>query len=445
MIRKLSLMVLVWLCAEGAFSQTTIPDTPAGHVLSAWLDAFNSGDRMKIDSFAKSYDPLHAESIATSAQFRGRSGGVELVAIDRSEPLTILFRGKEKTQPILLLGKIELTASDARTIQNFNLRALPPGTVSDNIKLDAGLRKQAIDDVITNLNQYYVYPEMAAKMAAGLQAHEQKGDYNSITDGDVFAGVITTHLLDVSHDKHVHVFFNPYKLPTEPPNVTPEQMAESRRAMAKDCGFRKVDILPNNIGYLKFDYFADPMACGRTAGAAMVFFANVDAVIFDLRDNTGGDPRMVAFMCTYLFEQPTHLDDIYERKANKTTENWTMRFVPGSRLGQKPVYILTSSRTFSGAEEFAYDLKNLKRAKIVGEQSSGGSHPVNAFNAGDHFTIFVPGARTVNFISKTDWEGTGVTPDVVAKSEDALETAERLAAQEIQESANRAGGGVRVD
>ena len=133
-------------------------------------------------------------------------------------------------------------------------------------------------------------------MADSLRQHESKGDYNAITDGDDFASLLTTHLLEVSHDKHLGVFYQPYKFSTPPPPLTWDKWTEDRKAMARDCGIRKVEILANNIGYLKLDFFADPMACGRTAASAISFLANTDAVIFDLRDNSGGDPRMVALV-----------------------------------------------------------------------------------------------------------------------------------------------------
>ena len=119
--------------------------------------------------------------------------------------------------------------------------------------------------------------------------------------------------------------------------------------------------------------------------------------------------------------------------------------MPGVRIGLKPAYVLTSPRTFSGAEEFAYDLKNLKRATIVGETTAGGSHPISPHRTGDHFVIYVPGARSINPITKTDWEGTGVTPDVAVKADDALETAEKLAAVKIQQNANRDTNNARTN
>jgi C-terminal processing protease CtpA/Prc len=179
--------------------------------------------------------------------------------------------------------------------------------------------------------------------------------------------------------------------------------------------------------------FADPAVCGRTVAAAMDFVAHTDAVIFDLRDNGGGDPQMVALIATYLFDGKEHLNDLYDRKSDKTTQFWTQPSVPGTKVGgAKPVYVLTSSRTFSGAEEFSYDLKNLKRATIVGETTGGGAHPVRGMRVDDHFMVGVPFARAVNPVSKTDWEGTGVEPDVPAKAADALETAQKLAEAKLQ-------------
>ena len=437
MVRRLVFIFLALLCAASACAETPIPATPAGHVLAAWLDAFNSGDRARIDAFLKIYAPTLAQPALTSAHFRGQSGGVNLIAITRSEKNIIGFRVQEKSQPTILFGRIEVTSSRSPTIQNFVMRAVPRQAVLDEVKLDAAERQQTIHLIIAALNQSYIFPEVAQKMADSLRAHETKGDYNTITDGDAFASMLTTQLQDVSHDKHLGIYYQPYKFNAQAPPATPEELTEDRKAMVRDCGIRKLEMLDDNIGYIKVDFFADPMACGRTAAAAMSFLANTDAVIFDMRDNAGGDPRMVALMCSYLFDKPVHLNDFYDRAANSTTEYWTPRYVPGFRLGQKPAYVLTSSHTFSGAEEFAYDLKNLKRITVVGETTGGGAHVVSGQPAGEHFIIYVPHGRSISPVTHTDWEGTGVIPDIPVKAEDALLTAERIAAQKIQFDAAR--------
>jgi C-terminal processing protease CtpA/Prc len=220
-------------------------------------------------------------------------------------------------------------------------------------------------------------------------------------------------------------------LPEGEPGEGPEDQAEYRKRMERiNCGFETAERLSGNIGYLKFNMFADPKVCGATAAAAMNFLENVDAIIFDVRSNGGGEPSMVALLTSYLFgSEPVHLNDLWNRKTNMTQQYWTLPYVPGKRLEGKPVFVLTSKRTFSGAEEFSYNLKNLKRATLVGETTGGGAHPVSDHRIDDHFMIGVPFARAINPISKTNWEGKGVEPDVKVPAQDALETARKLAAQ----------------
>jgi len=149
------------------------------------------------------------------------------------------------------------------------------------------------------------------------------------------------------------------------------------------------------------------------------FVAHTDAIIFDLRENGGGQPAMVTLIASYLFDQPRHLIDIYNRKEDSTTQNWTLSYLPGARLTKQPVFVLTSKRTFSGAEEFAFDLKNQKRATIVGETTGGGAHPVSGHTVADYFMVGVPFAKSLDPVTKTNWEGTGVEPDVKVPAADA--------------------------
>jgi C-terminal processing protease CtpA/Prc len=198
-----------------------------------------------------------------------------------------------------------------------------------------------------------------------------------------------------------------------------------------NCSFSKVEILNHNIGYVKFGAFPDPNLCGPTVVAAMNFVAHTDALIFDLRENHGGDPSMVDFMVSYLFREPTHINDLTNRHDNETHQYWTLPWIPGPRFIDQPVYVLTSHETFSGGEEFTFDLKTQKRATIVGETTGGGAHPVRGMPAGDHFTIGVPFGRPINPVTKGDWEGKGVEPDVKVSAADALTTAEKLAAEKL--------------
>src|SRR5438552_6160699 len=410
-----------------------IPDTPAGRTFKAWLEAFNSGDRARLDAYFHKYDP--GKPVDQEMHFRGMTGGFDLLQIVKSEPLRLEFLVKERRSETSAIGKLEVKEGDPAQVVGFGVRAVPPGTkLSDlNYKIDAATRTRVIDGAIAQLNEFYVFAETAKKMADAVKAKQKKGDYDSITDGDAFAKMLTDNFQEVSHDKHLRMNFSPAPLPDRPdgpPNA--EDRARYRKDMKRmNCGFEKVEILSGNVGYLKFNFFADPDVCGPTAVAAMNFLANVDAIIFDLRENGGGHPKMIALVSTYLFSQRTHLNDLWTRKGDSTDQYWTLPYVPGKRLDGKPAFVLTSKDTFSGAEEFSYNLKNLKRATIVGETTGGGAHPVNGHRIDDHFMLGVPFARAINPISKTNWEGTGVEPDVKIPAADALATAQKLAAEKL--------------
>ena len=435
-LATLCVAVLCLTCSLAA-QTPTIPDTPAGRTLQIWLDAFNSGDRGRLEAYLMKYEPT--KSVDSELNFRNQTGGFELVRIAQSDRLRIEFQVKEKAGPTNAVGKIEVKDADPAVVVSFRLRAIPPGmTAADmNMKIDAATRARVIDGAVAKLNEFYVFPETAKKMAEAVQARLKSGAYDATTDAEDFAAKLTEDLRAVSHDKHLGVNFSAQVIPKREPGANPPPdpaTQEQRRAQAlrrNNCAFEKVEWLPSNIGYLKFNGFAGPELCGPTVTIAMNFLANVDALIIDLRGNGGGSPEMVAYICSYLFAERTHLNDLYNRKEDKTTEFWT-KDVPGPRLAKQPVFVLTSKRTFSGAEEFTYNLKNLKRATIIGETTGGGAHPVSGHRIDDHFGIGVPFARAINPITKTNWEGTGVEPDIKVPASEALEVAKKMAAEQIR-------------
>ncbi len=378
-----------------------------------------------MEAYIQKFDPTRP--IDNQINFRNQTGGFDLLSIDQSERTHIEFRVKEKASPTTAIGRIDVKDADPAEVVGFGIRAIPPGVTEADFKIDGAARQRAIDGAAAMLNEFYVFPETAKKMEEAIRARQKAGEYDSITNGDAFAEKLTVDLREVSHDKHLGVNFSPAVLPNGPPPGGPDPAAMRRQLERVNCGFEKAERLPPNIGYLKFNMFANPEICGPTASAAMNFLGSVDALIIDLRENGGGDPKMVAYISSYLFDERTHLNDLYNRKENKTEEFWTSTDVPGKRLGDKPVFVLTAKRTFSGAEEFTYNLKNLKRATIVGETTGGGAHPVSGHRIDDHFMIGVPFARAINPISKTNWEGTGVEPDVKVSAAEALDVAKKLA------------------
>ena len=417
-----------------ASPQVSIPAGPAGQTLGAWLTAFNSGDKAQMETYCRKYEPKN--SADRMIGFRGMTGGFELLQIIKSDRLHIEFLVKERNSATKALGDLNVKDADPAEVVTFGLQALPPdANLSDiTFNIDAATRARVIDGAIKNLNESYVFPDVAKKMEEAVRTRQKRGEFDSITDGNAFAAKLTDTFQEVSHDKHLRVNYSAVKMPERVADAkpSPDEVARYHKDMEKmNCGFDKVEHMEGNVGYVKFDFFADPDVCGPTAVAAMNFLANVDAIIFDLRENGGGDPKMVAFIQTYLFEEQTHLNDLWERKGDVTHQYWTLPYVPGKRLGDKPVYVLTSHDTFSGGEEFCYNLKNLKRATLIGETTGGGAHPVSGHRIDDHFMIGVPFARAINPISKTNWEGTGVEPDVKVAAADALTTAQKLVHEKL--------------
>jgi hypothetical protein len=289
-------------------------------------------------------------------------------------------------------------------------------------------RHRVIAKAVEYLNRYYINPEVARQTGESLLAHEKRGDDDAVADGAAFAELLTLQMKDTSHDQYLMMVYEPEGAADRPLQPTAEEVAQYRKEMQrKNCNFEKIRILPHNIGYVKLNSFPQSSLCEDKAKAVMASLNRVDAIIFDLRDNRGGYSDMVALLATYLFDRPTHLNDFYDRGANSTEQVWTLPPVPGNSLANKPAYVLISATTFSAAESFGYDLKMLKRATLVGETTSGRGHMGMPHRIDDHFIIRIPGIRVTNPVSGTNWEGTGVDPDVRVKAADALETALKLA------------------
>jgi retinol-binding protein 3 len=306
--------------------------------------------------------------------------------------------------------------------------------------IDAAARKEVVDNLLKRLNDAYVFPDTAAKMEQTVRARMSKGDYDQITSAKQFAKTLTEDVQGVSHDKHLRVRYSYQPIPVRPEHQrepTAEEREQFRQYMARtNYGFQKIERLPGNIGYMDFRGFFDPDGGAETVASAFNFLANTDAIIFDLRQNGGGDPKMVALICSYLFgKEPVHLNDLHWRdgKGERVEEFWTLKDVAGKRYGDKDVYVLTSNYTFSGAEEFANNLKALKRATIIGETTGGGANPGGSNRLSEHFGAFIPTGRAVNPITKTNWEGTGVEPDVKVSADRALQTAQIMALKKAVE------------
>jgi C-terminal processing protease CtpA/Prc len=307
-------------------------------------------------------------------------------------------------------------------------------------------RSQVIESVLKNLKDHYVLPEVANEIEKIIRERQRKNEYDRITSASTLARLLTTQLREVSRDRHLSVNYShkPVPLRKEREEPTPEER-QGLRNYGEDInyGFERVERLRGNIGYIRLNLFFPTEYGGETAVAAMNFVADTEALIIDLRANDGGKPDMLVLLSSYLFgSEPVELSGLYRRATDSIQQYWTMPYVPGKRYTGKDVYVLTSKRTFSAGEAFAYDLKNLKRATVVGEVTEGAATPRDVYRINEHFWMGLPTARAVSPITRTNWEGTGVKPDIEAPAELALNTAHLAALRKLLESsANSADEG----
>jgi hypothetical protein len=406
--------------ALSASSVRTAPTSPGGEE----SDSLGSGENPAIAS-ASQLDATVGSPQQSDQHLRGDSRSI---ASERSSPEARNSDALSRA-PALLPGDALNPAAPDNTSRQVEGNA--PPTAPPSAALDAAERHRIVSAAAAILVKYYVDPVAAQRTAAALLSDEKRGDDNPASDGMAFAELLTKQMREVSHDIYLSMGYSAAKtppIPPHPPRPSPEELARYREVMEQsNCRFESVKILPHNIGYLKFNAFPDPSVCGATARASMASLNHVDAIIFDLRDNGGGYASMVALLAAYLFDHPAHLNDFYDRGENSTEESWSLPPVPGNKLVDKPAFVLTSSATFSAAEAFSYDLRMLNRVTLVGETTSGRGHMGSPHQIDEHFTIRVPGIKVINPVSKTNWEGTGVAPDVRVNSADALQTAETLA------------------
>ena len=291
-----------------------------------------------------------------------------------------------------------------------------------------------VDSAAYMLIDKYVFEDVGRRVATFIQQRHSAGAYTNITDAEEFTRMMTTDMQSVSNDKHMRVRLRRGSEGV-PSGANPLMILfeQKERRQQENYGFQHVEIFENNIGYVDFRYFAPPDNAAEKVEAAMNFLNYSDAIIFDMRQNGGGDPRLIQLICSYLFAEKVHLNSLYWRDGNRTVEFWTLDKINGKRMPDVPVFVLTSNYTFSGAEEFTNNLKTRQRATIIGETTGGGANPGGVFPVTKHFNIFIPTGRAINPVTGTNWEGTGVEPDIKIPADQALDVAKKRAATAAEE------------
>jgi hypothetical protein len=302
--------------------------------------------------------------------------------------------------------------------------------------IDERTRSTVIERSLQHLRDTYVFPDVAIAMEKAVRERMASQEYDGIDGAAALAAKLTADLQAISRDKHLRVLHSGGG--AAPQRRVPNGTGDG------NFGFARVDRLPGNVGYIDLRAFAPASLAAGKAAEAMNALAETDALVIDLRQNGGGDPAMVALLISYLVDgEPVHLNDFLGRDGTVRQQFWTTKDVAGKRYAGKDVYVLTSGYTFSAAEEFAYNVTNMKRATLVGEITGGGANPVTFFDIDERFRISVPTGRARNPITMTNWEGTGVTPDIAVPAKLALHTAHLAALTKLAEREVANGRGLQ--
>ena len=279
------------------------------------------------------------------------------------------------------------------------------------------------------MNDNYVFPEVAKKTEAHLLKQLESGHFKQFENDEAFATALTESVQSINKDKHMRIWKNK---PYEAPDNTPERLIEEKldqidRSRRANSGFNTVKVMEGNVGYLDLRSFAGFQGAKEITDSYMKLMSRCDAVIIDLSKNGGGDPNMVQYLCSFFFDKKVHLNSVYFRRGDRTTEFWTLDEVSGDKMPDVPLFVITSSKTFSGAEEFSYNMQTQKRALLVGQTTGGGANPGGSMGINDNLSVFIPGGMAINPITKTNWEGVGVIPELETTPEEALDKTYELA------------------
>jgi Peptidase family S41/N-terminal domain of Peptidase_S41 in eukaryotic IRBP len=317
--------------------------------------------------------------------------------------------------------------------------------------------REIVVKALALLRENYVFPDLAGQVATSVEARLAAGEYDNL-DEIALTELLTSHLQQASGDRHLRVGLGGARPPErgepgrgpgrpgrdrdgrdgrdagQPADRGPRRQQMRRPGQLVNFGIHRVERLDGNIGYLDLRGLPPPEHAGPAITAAMELVAGTFALIIDLRRNGGGSPHGVTLWCSYLIdERPTRLNDIFSADTGETTQFWSYPYLPGRRYLDRPVYALTSSRTFSGGEDLCYTLQALGRAEVIGEATGGGAHPTRPFPISAAVHIGVPHARSISPLTGTNWQGTGVIPDTPVAADQAYDVAYAKALRHVLE------------
>ncbi len=305
--------------------------------------------------------------------------------------------------------------------------------------ISADFKKSTIERLSQLMDERYVFPDVAKTTSAHIKKQLKSGHFNQFKTVESFAEALTKEVQSINKDKHMRIW--PQR-PTEAKENSMEAMMERQLHQLayirnNSAGFHEAKKLDGNVGYLDLRSFAPLGPGSKYADSYMQLLSTSDAIIVDLRKNGGGSPFMVQYLCSFFFDKKVHLNSLYFRDGDRTEEFWTLDEVNGEKMPDVPLFVLTSDRTFSGAEEFSYNMQTQKRATLVGQTTGGGANPGGTMPINEKLVVFIPGGKAINPITKTNWEGVGVVPEVKTSPEETLTKAHELAKVAAKEYADQ--------
>lgn len=285
--------------------------------------------------------------------------------------------------------------------------------------IDSNVRRDVVAKLSDALRDNYIFPDVGQKAAEKISASLAAGEYDKLADPSAFAARLSADVAAIAHDKHMSVssMSGPPPAPGGPVRAMPRS----------EAGIVRADKLAGGVGYIEVVGFPPLPAFKPTVDKAMAVLKGSRALIIDDRRNMGGSPDAVDYLVSYLIssERSIEINDIVSRvpKTNNFDHQKFYSQPTPVKFAKIPVFVLTSKNTFSGGEEFAYDVQTHKLGKIVGEVTGGGANPTGPVDLGHGFVASIPWGRAENPITKTNWEGRGVQPDIKVPAPDALKVA----------------------
>jgi C-terminal processing protease CtpA/Prc len=304
---------------------------------------------------------------------------------------------------------------------------------ADDLSVDATTRDRLVAFVAQRVGERYVNPAVGLRVSGEVMALHRAGRYGALGNASALTDTLTADLRRIGGDSHLQVVFSVRPRPMSAGGApSPDETRRQREAAAaRNFGWHRVERLDGNVGYIEVGRFEPLDDAGPVMAAAMQFLSNTDALIVDLQTNGGGHAQTVNAFVSYFLPPGTHVSTLHRRDPADSVRAVTDDVLPAPRYLDRPVFVLTAARTYSGAEGFTYGLRMRGRATVVGERTRGGANPGEWQQMNEHFAVFVPTARVADGVTGGNWEGTGIQPDIAAAPRDGLAMAHASALEKL--------------